>query len=129
MDFKNLVGKVTDKAGGLGDVAQGKVNEYLDEYKKVIAILEPFGFTVQKFTVGMGVLPEIHTTISGSIENIREDGLKKMIEEHSANALLVSLLKALLMAKGFWERMELKLTGVTLNITLGVPPRISIETH
>lgn len=124
-----IIGTLKEKSEVLGDVAKEKVNEWLDEYKKAIAVLETFGFTVGKFTVGMGILPEIHFTVLGSIENIREDSLKKIIEEHKAETLLVSLLNALIMARRFWEHMELKLTGVTLNITLGVPPTIKVDIH
>jgi hypothetical protein len=128
MALKDLMGTLKEKTEGfVGDVAKGKVNEWLDEYKKAIAIMETFGFTVGKFTVGMGILPEIHTSISGSIENIREDRLKKMIEEHQAETLLVSLLNALITTRRFWEHVELKLTSVTLDITLGVPPKINVE--
>ncbi len=129
MALKDLIRKFREMIGGWGGVPKGKVNEWLDKYKKAVAVLETFGFTVGKFSVGMGIFPEIHTSISGSIENIREDGLKKMIEEHQAETLLVSLLNALVTARRFWERVELKLTSVTLDITLGVPPRISVEAH
>jgi len=129
MALKDTVGTIMDKAGGLEDVAKGKVNEWLDDYKKAVAILETFGFTVGTFTVSMGMLPEIHTSISGSIENIREDGLKKLIEEHKSETLLVSLLNALIVARHCWQRAELKLKSVTLDVTLGVPPKIEVEVH
>ena len=129
MALKDFIETFKEKTEGLADVAKGKVNEWLDEYKRAVAILEGFGFTVGKFTIGMGILPEIHTSISGSIENIREESLKKMIHEHQAETLLVSLLNALIMARRFWERAELKLTGVTLDVTLGVPPHIKAHFH
>ena len=80
---------VKEKTEGLGGKFKGKVDELLDEYKKAIVVLDTFGFKVGKFNFSMGVIPEINTTISGSIENIREDGLKKIIEEHQAEKLLV----------------------------------------
>ncbi len=129
MALRDVMGEIKRQAEGLGDVAKGNVNEWLNQYKKAIVVLEKFGFTVGKFTVGMGILPEIHTSISGSIENIREDNLKKMIEEHRTETLLVSLLDALITAKRFWEHVELKLTSVTLDVTLGVPPCIKVDFH
>ena len=108
---------------------RGRVNKWLDEYKKAMRVLETFGFTVGKFSVGMGIFPEVHTSISGSIENIREEGLKKLIEEHQTERLLVSLLNALITTRRFWERVELKLTSVTLDIKLGVLPKINVEAH
>jgi hypothetical protein len=125
----SLMEVVSKKPDGLGGAAKEKVNEWLDEYKKALAVLEKLGFEVGKFTVGMGILPEIHTSISGSVEKIREDGLKELIEEHKAETLLVSLLNALITARRFWEHMELKLTRVVVDLTLGVPPKINVEVH
>jgi hypothetical protein len=127
MGPKDFMGTIKGATEGLADLSTGKVKEWLDEYKKATATLETFGFTVGKFTVGMGVLPEIHTSLSGSIQNIREDSLKKAIDEHQAEKLLVSLLNALIMARRFWEHVELKLTGVTLDVTLSVPPAIKVD--
>ena len=129
MPLMDMIGKVKSATEGLGDTAQAKVKEWLDEYKKAIAVLETFGLRLEKFSVSMGMLPEIHTTLSGSIENIREDRLRTMLDEHKSDELLVSLLQALIWARGGWEQMELKLTGITLHVTLGVPPKVSTEIH
>jgi hypothetical protein len=129
MALKDLVGKVAKQAEGLTDAAEGKLNELLDDYKKLTGVLERFGFKVGKFTVGIGVLPEIHTTISGSIEDLREESLKQMIAEHQGEATLVSLLKALVTAKQIWEHVELKLTAVTLDVTLGLAPKVAVDFH
>jgi hypothetical protein len=129
MPFKDLMATFREKTEGLGDIAKDKVNEWLEEYKKAIVLLDTFGFKVGKFNFSMGIVPEINTAISGSIENVREDGIKKMIEEHQAEKLLTSLLNALIMAKRIREHIELPLTGVTLDVTLGAPPKITISLH
>lgn len=127
MALKDLMGTIKDKAEELEGVTKGKLTEGLEEWKKAIAVLETFGFTVGRFTVGMGILPEIYTSITGSIENIREDDLKKMIQGKPDEKLLVSLLDALITARRLWEHLELKLTSVTLNVTLGLPPKVAVE--
>ena len=129
MAFKDLVGAVAKRTEGLTGAAQGKLNELLDDYKKVTGVLEKFGFKIGTFSVGMGVLPEIHTTISGSVEDLREESLKQTIEEHQGEATLVSLLKALIASKQIWEHVELKLTTLTLDVTLGVPPKVGVDFH
>jgi len=126
MDLKAALGTVIKKEG-LEDAAMAKLTEYAGTFKNVAAILEPLGFTVGKFTIGMGVLPEVHTSISGSIDKISEDGLTKLMNEHQTDTLLVSLVKALIMTKRLWDHMELKLTSLTVNVTLGVPPKIAID--
>jgi hypothetical protein len=123
MGLRDIISK------GLGDAAMEKMMEWLDDYKKAIAVMETFGFTVGKFKVETGIPPEIQTSLSGSIENIHPDKLKPMMEEHKGEALLVSLLKALLVTRQIWEHVDLKLTGVTLKVTLGVPPKIDAEIY
>lgn len=113
----------------LDEVTKGKVMTWLDEYKNAIALLEDFGITVGRFTVSMGIRPEIHTSITGLIEKIHADALRKLMNERQAEPLLVSMLKALIMLRHFWEHVELKLKSVTINVTLGVPPKIAVEAH
>ena len=127
MALRDVMGTIKEKAEELEAVTEGKVTEGLDECKKAFAMLEAFGFTVGSFTVGMGILPEIRTSISGSIENIHEDELKKIIQAQPEEKLLVSLLDALVTAKRLWEHVQLKLTSVTLNVTLGLPPKVTAE--
>lgn len=128
-----LMSMIVDKAQGategVGDLARAKVKEWLADYKKAAAALETFGFTVGKFSVAMGALPEIHTSLVGSIENVREDRLRAMIDERQSEDLLVSLLRTLIWARWGWEQMESKLTAVTLHVTLGFPPKLSAEIH
>ncbi len=129
MALKDMVGTLKEKAEELESAAKGEVIKGLDEYKQAIAVLETFGFSVGSFTVGMGVFPEIHTSITGSIENVREEGLKQIIADHQGDKLLVSLLDALITARRLWEHVELKLKTVTIDLTLGVPPKVAVEMH
>ena len=115
------------KTEGLEGIAIDKMHEMIEGYKKIIAILEPLGFKMGKFTVVMSVLPEVHTSISGSVLDIREDGLKKLIDEHQNETLLVTLLKTLILTKKIWEHMDSKLTTATINLTLGVSPKVTVD--
>ena len=129
MAFRDLMATLSPMTQILDEATKAKVTAWLDEYKKAIAILEDFGFTVGSFTVSMGILPEVHTSITGSIQNIHEEALRKVMEEHQAESLLVSMVKALILLRHFWEHVELKLNSVTINVTLGVPPKIAVEAH
>ncbi len=126
MDIKDIIRKGREE---LGLVAMDKMTGWLDDYKKAILVMETFGFTVGKFKVGMGLPPEVQTSISGSMDNIHTDSLQMMIEQHQGEALLVSLLKAMILTRQIWEQLDLNLTGVTLKVTLGVPPNIDVEIY
>ena len=124
MDFKDIFKKGKEE---LIFASMGKMSEWLDDYRKAITVMETFGFTVGKLKIDMGLPPKVETSILGSIENIQTDKLNKLIEEHQGEALLVALLRALVLTRQIWECLDLKLTGVILKATLGVPPKIDAE--
>lgn len=67
--------------------------------------------------------------ISGSIENVREDALKQLAAQHQGETQLIAVMNALITARKLWQHAELKLTGLTLNVTLGVPPKVDVGFH
>ena len=129
MDFLNKVKGSVEAAADLGGIALQKVNELLDEYKRVIAVLQTYGLTVGTFEVGTGLIPEIHTSITGSVAALQEDAIKKEITAHAGQALLVSVLDALLKAKGLYNRVGLTFGSVTTDIKITIPPSIGVRFH
>lgn len=124
MDLKDIFKKGKEE---LISASMGKMSELLDDYKKAITVMETFGFTVGKLEVEMGLPPKVLTSILGSIENIQTEKLNKVIEEHQGEALLAALLKSLVLIKQISKSLDLKLTGVILKVTLGIPPKIDAE--
>jgi len=119
---------VKEKAADMGGATRAKIDETLEEFKKAINLFGKFGFKVGKFKVGMGALPEISTSVSGSLEKVQVENISQLIEDHKDNKLLVSMLKALITAKEVRDRVELPyFTGAKLDIKLGVPPKISFD--
>jgi hypothetical protein len=129
MGLKDLVSKVATKATAVGELAGDKLTEWMDEYKKATNTLETLGFEIGKFTVGMGLMPEVHTTLSGKIANIQKDRVEQLMQEHRDHSSTVTLLKGLLLAKRVSDHLEGKLESVTLHITLGIPPSVNVELH
>jgi hypothetical protein len=117
------------KTEGLEGIALEKMHEMVTGYKKIIAVLEPLGFKMGKFSIVMGVLPEVHTSITGSVLDIREDALKTLMDQHQSETLLVTLLKTLILTKKLWEHMESKLTSATINLTLGLSPKVTVDVN
>jgi hypothetical protein len=129
MALKDLVSKAATKATAVGDLAGDKLTEWMNDYKKATNTLETLGFEIGTFTVGMGVMPEIHTTLSGKVANIQKDRVEKLMQEHQDHSSTVTLLKGLLLAKRVSDHLEGKLESVTLHITLGIPPSVNVELH
>jgi hypothetical protein len=126
MDLKDIFMKGKEE---LISASMGKMNEWLDDYKKAITVMESFGFTVGKLEVEMGLPPKVQTFILGSIENIRTENINKLIEEHQGETLLAALLRSLVLIKQIWNNLDLKLTGVILKVTLGISPKIDAEIY
>jgi hypothetical protein len=123
-DIKGVKGKASD----LGGATKAKIDETLEEFKKATVLFGKFGFKVGKFKVGMGALPEITTSVSGSLEGVQLENIRQLIEDHKDNKLLTSMLKALVTAKEVRDRVELPyFTGAKLDVKLGVPPKISFD--
>jgi hypothetical protein len=129
MGLKDLVSTVATKATAAGELAGSQLTEWMNDYKKATRTLETLGFQVGKFTVAMGLLPEVHTTLSGKVANIKKDQVEQLMQQHQDHPSTVTLLKGLLLAKQVSDHLEGKLESVTLNITLGIPPSVDVELH
>ena len=130
--FKESVEKAkssVEVVADLGAVALQKVNELLDEYKRAVAVLQIYGFTVGTFEVGTGLLPEVSTSVTGSVAALQEDAINKAITTHQGQALIVSVLAALLKAKGLYDRVGLTFASVTADIKIALPPSIGVKFH
>jgi hypothetical protein len=129
MGFKDLMANVSAVSSTVGELAGDKLGEWMVDYKRATTTLEALGFEIGKFTVGMGVLPEIHTTLTGKVANIQKDRVDQLMQEHAEHTSTVTLLKGLLLAKRIADHVDGRLESVTLHIKLGIPPNVNVEVH
>jgi hypothetical protein len=129
MGLKDFASKVATQASAVGELAGDQLTVWMNDYKKATATLEKLGFVVGKFTIGMGVLPEIHTSLSGKVADIRQEQVEQLMQEHHDHSSTVTLLKGLLLAKRVSDHLDGRLESVTLHITLGIPPSVNVELH
>jgi len=91
-------------------------------------MLESFGFKVGAFSVGMGIVPEVNTTIVGSLNAVKVDELQELIDKNEDKKLLKACLGALITAKEFQQQADLlQFQQVTLEVKLGIPPKIGFD--
>ncbi len=116
----------TERAVQLGgaatEAATEKVNEAIDGYKRIVDVLATFGFIVDNLGLEVGLLPSIRTTITGSINAVREDGVRKMIADHADDSFLIKVLNTLLTVKRLAEQVRLNKNTVSIKLSLGVSP-------
>jgi hypothetical protein len=129
--FKEAKEKATDlteKAAEVRGVAADKLNAVLDDYSVAVETFESFGFKMTQFRVGMGLLPEINTSIRGSLKRVKEDEINELIEKNEGKKILIAMLRALLAAKDMQARAKLVNFGqLVLDVKLGIPPSISFN--
>ena len=127
------IGKIKDKkdaAAELGKKATESIGQMLNELKEALSIFELFGFSADKVKVGgLGAaLPELSTSIQGSIEDIQIEKVMELSEEHKDNKLIVLMTGALIKVKEISDHLDISnLKGLKIDIKLGAMPKISVD--
>jgi predicted regulator of amino acid metabolism with ACT domain len=123
MDLKNMMGRGQD----IFNTASEGVGKMLDEFNAALPTMRALGFTVEDIRVGMGVLPEVKAKLIASADKVDVKTLDDIIKKKSEQKTLVTVLKALQTAYNVRDQLgDLGLKGVEINVTLGLPPNISI---
>ncbi len=123
MDFANVMGKV----GGLAGAASDAVSKLLDEFNAALPTLRALGFSLRDLQISMGLLPEVSAKLIAAAEDIDVNALDEIIRKKSDQKTLVALLKALQTAYNVRNQLgDLGLKGIEVDVTLGLPPKISI---
>lgn len=127
--FKNIKNQAQEKAALVGAAAQEQIDGIIDEFNAMLPFAEELGLSVASFDIEAGLLPQIKTTLVGSIDKINNEAVQGIIAEHESNKLLVAVLNAVLMTKNIHQRLEgayiSVLKDLVIDIKLGVPPSIS----
>ncbi|MEA5468409.1 hypothetical protein [Spirulina sp. 06S082] len=127
----DLKEQVQEQATDLSSAAQGKLDDLLDDYKRILPMVEELGLRVSSFHIEAGVLPQIQTSLVGSVDNLNNEAVEKIIAENESNKLLTTVLRAILMAKKCHERLEDAyisiLKDIAIDIQLGIPPKVSVR--
>lgn len=128
---KSLQETIEKGTGEMNSIAQEKINSILEEYKRLLPYLEELGLNVEGFSIEAGLLPQINTSLRGSIDDIKNEAIERIKEENKTNTLFVAILNAISMAKNCHEQLESVyisiLKDIIIDIKLGVPPAISVR--
>jgi predicted regulator of amino acid metabolism with ACT domain len=118
---------VLDKARELTNSASDAVSKLLDEFNAALPTMKALGFGVEDLHVAMGVLPEVKAKLVASADNVDVKAINGMIDKMSEQKTLVVVLKALQTAYNVRGQLgDLGLKGVEIDLTLGLPPKVSI---
>jgi hypothetical protein len=134
MNFGNIAEKIAKVKGDiasnekLGGFLDDKINSLLGEYAQAVDLLQTLGLKVGKIRLEMGILPQISTTIRGSINDLDPAKIQLLLDANTEKKLLTAILSALLTVIRIRDIVDLKSSKeVVLDITLGVPPKVSVD--
>ena len=119
-----------DLAADLGKKAGESVGEMLNELKSALSIFQALGFRADRLKMGgIGVgLPEMSTSIHGSVENIQAEKVNELSEQHKDNKLISMMLGALIKVKEISDHLDIgNMKGVRMEVKLGAMPKISVD--
>jgi hypothetical protein len=127
--LKNITNQAQAKAAEVSTAAQDKIDDLIEDFNKMLPLAEELGLSIASFDIEAGLLPKIQASLVGSIDNIKNEAVERLIAKHDNNKLLVAILKAVLMAKNIHQKLEGAyisiLKDLVVDIQLGVPPSIS----
>lgn len=124
MGFKDMLGKAQEFADPTGE----RVSAYLDQFNAALRDMQALGFSVTNLQVSMGILPEVSAKLIAATANIDSKALDEMIKKKAGQDTLVALLKGLQTAYNVRNQLgDLGLRGIEIDVTLGLPPKISIN--
>jgi len=123
MEFNSMLNKARDLAGPASET----VSRFLDEFNAALPVMQALGFSVEDIQVTMGLLPEVSAKLIAAAANVNVKALDEIIKTKSEQKTLVAVLKALQTAYNVRDQLgDLGLKGIEIDLTLGLPPKISI---
>ena len=123
MALGNLMGKAKE----MMDAATVAAGNFLDEFNEALPTMRALGFTIRDFRMSMGLVPELNAKLIASVDTINVAKIDELIAHHQDKKLLAALLKALEAAYHIKEQLgDASFKSVILDVTLGLPPHISV---
>ena len=124
MGFQDMMSKAQELTGAAAEGVSG----YLDEFNQALPTIHALGFTVQSFSVGMGLIPEIAATLVASVDDVDVGKLKELIDANKERRVLVAILKALEAAYNVKKQVpNIPFEGLEVDMKLGLPPHIGVQ--
>jgi hypothetical protein len=134
MSFGNLgdrlsqIKKDVASSGKFGGMVDEKVNALLEDYSNAVESLKTFGMKVGKLRLEMGLFPQISTSFRGSVDDLDPVKIQALLDASADKKLLTAILSAMLTVIRIRDIVDLKNSqSVVLDVTLGIPPKVTVE--
>jgi len=128
---ESLSSLIQEEASEVTDIVKEKLDSVLEEFKLMLPCLENLGFSVQNFNIEVGLLPQIKTSLRGSINDVKPELIEQIRLGNPTNKLLIAILNAVFLAKNLHQSIESNhisiFKDIIIDVKLGVPPGIVIN--
>jgi ABC-type phosphate transport system auxiliary subunit len=127
-DLEAQTGKLKKRVNEAKDQACEKVDRMVACLDETLLKIKALGLTLKDFELENGVIPSVRAKLHGAIDAVDAERIDKMIAENETNEVLTTTLKALRMASRHKDRFAVfDLRGVEVDLTLGLPPSVSVR--
>ena len=127
-DLEAKTGEIKKRVDEAKDQAREKVDGMVACLDETLLKIKALGLTLKDFELENGVIPSVRATLQGEIDAVDAKRIDTMIAENESNEVLVTTLKALRMASRYKNRLAIfDLRGVNVDLTLGLPPSVSVR--
>ncbi|HTY39382.1 MAG TPA: hypothetical protein VMH23_19855 [Bacteroidota bacterium] len=127
---ENVKGKIagaSELLGGLKDDAKEKFINYVNGLGDILPVVAETGYRLKGIDMEMSIPPGVDMHFE-KFKNVSKENIDKILEANKDKDLLRSLVKALVAADEFHNRLKiggLKLTDLSVN--LSIPPKVTIK--
>jgi hypothetical protein len=115
------------KVEEIKDAGLAKLLETLDDFNNALPILREAGYSLEGFTLGMGIPPNLNADFSASQEASSVD-VERLLTQHADKTLTVVLIKALHSAWLLQTKIAIGgLKPTKLSVEVGLIPSVSVS--
>ena len=110
-----------------GKLAADKAQRVLREINETVPILRGIGLGVENVSLKMGFPPEVSATLTGSVDGLDPDIIKKLRHDHKDKRTVVLLLEAANAASNFKDELQaLGFHGIKVDLKVGLVPSVKL---
>jgi len=126
-DLKGKVSGVTEYIGDLKEEGKEKSISYINGLSEILPIVAKTGYRLKGVDIEMALPPGINLQFE-KFENISKEEIDKIMEANKDKDLLQTIVKTLVMADEFHNKLKMgDLLFTTISVNLSIPPKVSLK--
>ncbi len=126
-DLKGKVSGVTEYIGDLKEEGKEKSISYINGLSEILPIVAKTGYRLKGVDIEMALPPGINLQFE-KFENISKEEIDKIMEADKDKDLLQTIVKTLVMADEFHNKLKMgDLLFTTISVNLSIPPKVSLK--